>query len=197
MKPFDCHTHFNKKNSCRSCTVAEFRQIKELSDGQKLSLQFHPWHLPEQYCGLPQDFIETASSDRISAVGEIGLDRLNGPSLEVQKAYFEELLKLADDLKKPVILHVVRCADEVLKMLEKYPDLIKIWHGFRGKKELFEQLIKADIFVSLHASMLENRDFINYIKEHKEYCSQIGFESDDSNMDIEHIYHTFEEKINE
>ena len=100
-------------------------------------------------------------------------------------------------MQKPVILHVVRCADEVLQILKKHPDLTVIWHGFRGKKELFERLMQAKIFVSLHHLMLENQDFIDYIKANGKYCEQIGFESDDYDIEIEKLYHTFEEKINE
>lgn len=194
---FDYHTHSVRKNSCKSCKIEELQDGFILLENQKISLQFHPWDMPEKYVGLPQNFIETAAKEEIYAIGEIGLDRLKGAPLEVQKAYFAELLKLAYELHKTVILHVVRCADEVLKMLEKYPELPKIWHGFRGKKELLERILKADIFVSLHCSMLENADFISYIKEHKEYCSQIGFESDDNDIEVEKLYRIFEEKIND
>ena len=45
--------------------------------------------------------------------------------------------------------------------------------------------------------MLENQDFIDYIKANEKYCEQIGFESDDYDIEIEKLYHTFEEKINE
>lgn len=197
MKNFDSHTHSAKENSLKSCTLEEFLQTNELLSGQKLSLQLHPWHLPDKHEGLTDEFIKAAKSDKIYALGEIGLDRLKGPELEIQQAYFKDLLELANELKKPVLLHVVRCASEALLMLKKYPDLPKIWHGFRGKNELFEELIKADIFVSLHHSMLENQHFINYIKTHKEYCSQIGFESDDREIDIEQLFRIFEEKINE
>lgn len=197
MKNFDSHTHSNKKNSLKSCTLEEFKNTTELLEGQKISLQFHPWHLSEKYEGLPKEFIEAAKSDKVYAIGEIGLDRSKGPDFEVQKAYFQELLTLADELKKPIVLHVVRSADEALHILKKYPELQIIWHGFRGKKELFEQIVKANIFVSLHPSMLENQDFINYIKEHKEYCSQIGFESDDKELEVEELFRRFEEKTDE
>lgn len=194
---FDFHTHLDKKNSCRSCTLEELQNGISLFDNKKVSLQFHPWHLKVNYDGLPEKFVEFAKSDCVYAIGEIGLDRLKGPSLEVQKAYFADLLKLADELQKPVILHVVRCADDVLHMLAGYPDLIKIWHGFRGRSELFERIVKADIFVSLHYSMLENAEFINYIKQHREYLDHIGFESDDREIEVEKLYRTFERLINE
>lgn len=197
MKNFDFHTHKDKINSCKSCTCKDLQTNIPLLENQKISLQFHPWHLPEEYSGLPQEFINAAKNPQIYAIGEIGLDRLKGPALEVQKKYFEDLLNLAETVQKPVILHVVRCADEVLQILKKHPDLTVIWHGFRGKKELFERLMQAKIFVSLHHLMLENQDFIDYIKANGKYCEQIGFESDDYDIEIEKLYHTFEEKINE
>ena len=192
---FDYHTHSNKAHSCKSCTLAEMQQITAMLDEQKISLQFHPWDLPPHYEGLPQEFIEAAKSDKIYAIGEIGLDRLKGPVLTVQKAYFIDLLKLADELHKPVILHVVRYADEVLHLLDDFPALPKIWHGFRGKKELLARLLKANIFISLHRSMLDNDEIMNYIKKHAEYHDLIGFESDDSDIDIAELYKIFKEKI--
>lgn len=197
MKFFDYHTHINKKNSCKSCTLEDLQKDFYLLENQKISLQFHPWHLPKKYEGLPEEFIEAAKSDNIYAIGEIGLDRLNGPALEVQKAYFLDLLNLANNLQKPVILHVVRCADEVLQMLKNYPDLTVIWHGFRGKKELFARLVNANIFVSLHHSMLDNDDFTDYLKQNSKYHNKIGLESDDCELEIEELYRTLESKINE
>lgn len=197
MEYFDFHTHRDKKNSCKSCTFEDLQRGLDLLENQKISLQFHPWHLPEKYGGLPEDFIETAKSDNIYAIGEIGLDRLQGPSLEVQKAYLKDLLNLAEGLHKPVILHVVRCADEILQMLKNYPALTVIWHGFRGKKELFERLVKANIFVSLHHSMLDKDDFTDYLKQNSKYHNKIGLESDDCELEIEELYRTLESKINE
>ena len=192
---FDYHTHKNKPFSCKSCTVENLNQISKTLEGQTFSLQFHPWHISDKYEKLPPEFIETAKSDKIYAIGEIGLDRLKGAPLDIQKEYFKELLNLADDLKKPVILHVVRCADEVLHILKQYPALPKIWHGFRGKKELLERILKANIFVSLHPSMLDNNEIMNYIKIHTEYHAKIGLESDDSDIDIKELYQSFKEKI--
>lgn len=197
MDFFDYHTHKSKRNSCKSCTLADWQEGIKLLENQKISLQFHPWHLPERYYELPSEFVEAAKNPQIYAIGEIGLDRLKGPVFEVQKKYFEDLLELASDLHKPVILHVVRSANEVFDILKKYPDLMVVWHGFRGKKELFERIMQANIFVSLHHLMLENQDFIDYIKVNKKYCDRIGFESDDYDIEIEKLYRTFEEKINE
>lgn len=197
MKHFDFHTHTNKINSCKSITCEDFKKLGKILDGQLFSLQMHPWHLPQNFTSLPYDFREAAKSELIYAIGEIGLDRLKGPSLEVQIKYFDALLDLANELKKPVILHVVRCADEVLRMLKKYPDVNVIWHGFRGKKELFERLVDADIFVSLHHSMLENDDFTDYLKMNSKYQGKIGLESDDTELDTEKLYCILENKINE
>lgn len=197
MEHFDCHTHNDKINSCKSVTCEEFMQISSVLDGQKFSLQFHPWHLPAEYKGLPVEYIEAAKSDMIYALGEIGLDRLRGPSIDVQKAYFKDLLELAYELEKPVLLHVVRCADEVLQMLKKYPELTVIWHGFRGGRELFERLMKQKISVSLNCKMLDNEDFISFLKQNPQYHTQIALESDDSNIDIDEKYRLLEEKLYE
>ena len=189
---FDHHTHSDKPFSCRSCRVEEFLNIKKPLEGQNFSLQLHPWHLPENFTGLPENFIKLAKSDQICAIGEIGLDRLHGPALDIQIKYFKAALDLANELKKPVILHIVRCGDEALRILENYPHLKKIWHGFRGKKELFRKIVDANIFVLLHPAMLDNDDFVCYLKEHSCLSEQIGLESDDSDIDLQKLYTTLE-----
>ena len=41
-------------------------------------------------------------------------------SMEVQLAYFEELVALSAELEKPLMLHLVRSWSEARKVLEKY-----------------------------------------------------------------------------
>lgn len=78
------------------------------------------------------------------AVGEIGLDfYVPGLDLARQAEFFVEQLKLARRFDLPVILHVRRAVDEVLKYLRRYPVRGGIAHAFNGSPQqaaMFEDL---------------------------------------------------------
>jgi TatD DNase family protein len=80
---------------------------------------------------------------RLVAVGEIGLDHFV-PGLDQAKAehFYAEQLKLARDAGLPVILHVRRSADALLKQLRRVP-VSGIAHAFNGSQQ------QADTFVDM------------------------------------------------
>lgn len=74
------------------------------------------------------------------AVGEIGLDFfLKGHDKEAQTALFEAQINLAIQFKLPVLLHVRKAHDEVLKVLRKAKGLKGgIVHAFNGSMQQAE-----------------------------------------------------------
>jgi TatD DNase family protein len=78
------------------------------------------------------------------AVGEIGLDRHVEPRDDaLQEFYFVEQLRIARDLDLPVLLHVRRAIDPILKLLKQ--TRIKkggIAHAFNGSREQAEEFIR-------------------------------------------------------
>lgn len=78
------------------------------------------------------------------AIGEIGLDFFQEDSNpERQEYYFAEQLKIARDHGLPVILHVRRAVDAVLKHLRRIEVKGGIAHAFNGSRQ------QADIFISM------------------------------------------------
>lgn len=74
------------------------------------------------------------------AVGEIGLDFfLPGHPKKTQLVLFEAQLKLAEKFQLPVILHVRKAHDEVLKLLRKIPLKGGIVHAFSGSMQQAQQ----------------------------------------------------------
>ncbi|UXY16618.1 TatD family hydrolase [Chitiniphilus purpureus] len=78
------------------------------------------------------------------AVGEIGLDFFV-PGLDAarQVAFFEAQLRLARDFDLPVIVHIRRSQDQVLKYLRKWGVRGGIAHAFNGSRQ------QADAFLKL------------------------------------------------
>ena len=76
------------------------------------------------------------------AVGEIGLDFfVEGYDLERQTLFFVEQLKLARELDLPVLLHVRRAQDAVLKCLRRIKVRGGIAHAFTGSRQQAESYI--------------------------------------------------------
>lgn len=77
------------------------------------------------------------------AVGEIGLDLfVADPQLERQEAFFIEQLKIARDLGLPVLLHVRRAIDQVLRNLRRIRVTGGIAHAFNGSLQQAEEFIR-------------------------------------------------------
>ena len=78
------------------------------------------------------------------AVGEIGLDFfIPDPDIPRQEAFFVAQLKLARRFDLPVILHVRRAVDHILKHLRRIEVPGGIAHAFNGSRQ------QADMFVSM------------------------------------------------
>lgn len=87
---------------------------------------------------------EKARLDSAVAVGEIGLDFYTEHfDRERQEFYFSEQLKVARDFGLPVILHVRRAVDDVLKHLRRIDVPGGIAHAFNGSRQ------QADIFIGM------------------------------------------------
>ncbi|WP_426196328.1 TatD family hydrolase [Massilia sp. DWR3-1-1] len=85
---------------------------------------------------------------RFVAIGEIGLDffipALTEPAMrEKQAHFFEQQLRIARDFDLPVLMHVRRAQDQVLKHLRKVRPPGGIAHAFNGSAQ------QAQIFIDL------------------------------------------------
>jgi TatD DNase family protein len=106
------------------------------------------------------------SDPRLVAVGEIGLDFLvpalcTGVLRERQWWFYVEQLKLAREFDLPVILHVRRSADMLLKGLRRWPVKGGIVHAFNGSTQQALDFVARGLrrllasTLPLHAIVLE------------------------------------------
>ncbi|MBS1370264.1 MAG: hypothetical protein HPZ91_09955 [Lentisphaeria bacterium] len=174
----DFHAH-RPKSAARTLVSCA---AEELSRYPLTSLELHPWKLPEAYEPLTPEF--KAALEHAAALGEIGLDRLRGPSPAVQQAYLDELLALAGAMQKPVVIHCVRATAELLAALKRHPRLSVLLHGFRGKPEQLEMLRRHGLFVSLGPKAL-NGALLEHLR--LSGLDRIGFETDDAPEPVEQL----------
>ena len=141
----DCHTHVPRHGAIVNAEPGD-----TLRPDLFYSVGIHPWKAAE---ATPEDWawVEAHAADpRVFAVGEAGLDALRGPSLAVQEEAFRRQVALSERVGKPLIIHVVRRIDDILRLhRELRPRQPWIVHGFRGGPEQARQLVSAGLYLSL------------------------------------------------
>ncbi|WP_215779158.1 TatD family hydrolase [Paludibacterium sp. B53371] len=112
--------------------------------GCLIALGLHPMYCREHLDDHLAQLEAQLQRHRPVAVGEIGLDHwLPDQDLPRQEALFIEQLKLARRYDLPVILHVRKAQDRVLKYLRQYAVGGGIAHAFNGSQQ------QAEAFVAL------------------------------------------------
>jgi TatD DNase family protein len=116
------------------------------------ALGIHPIYVPQAGEGdlaLLRETVAAALDDpHFVAIGEIGLDFFvpglsSGPLRDKQEYFYSEQLRIARDFDLPVLLHVRRSQDTILKYLRRIKVCGGIAHAFNGS---FQQ---AGIFIDL------------------------------------------------
>jgi TatD DNase family protein len=88
------------------------------------------------------------------AVGEIGLDRHAEPRDDARQEYWlVEQLKIAREFGLPVLLHVRKAIDPILKHLRENRVNGGIAHAFNGSRQQAEEFIKLDFKLGFGGAM--------------------------------------------
>jgi TatD DNase family protein len=118
--------------------------------GDAYALGIHPLYVPQagedDVLALDQALSERQGDPRLVAVGEIGLDffvpALCEPAMrERQWLFYTAQLKLAQKHQLPVILHVRRSADLLLKGLRQHPVGSGMAHAFNGSAQQAQNFV--------------------------------------------------------
>ena len=144
----DIHTHVfpSEPGSALVCIGSDRNLIQA---GHALSAGLHPWQVTGDDDTALKAVEELLSLPQVIAVGECGLDRLRGPSAEIQEKAFIKQTELSERYRKPLILHVVRAMDGIIRIRKQIKPAQKwLVHGFRGRPEQMEQLWRNGILVS-------------------------------------------------
>lgn len=97
-----------------------------------------------------QKLEELVSRPKVIAVGEIGLDYFrNLSSKEKQVEAFKLQLELAENHKKPLIIHCRDAYVELLEILKNYKttDWRGVTHCFLGSRPIAEELLKLGFYI--------------------------------------------------
>ncbi len=189
MKYIDIHTHTvipktqENRISFYNRIVGQ-ETLGDLSHIEMFSVGIHPWFIYSDKSNdqLLEQLWEKAKQPEVWMIGEAGLDKLHETPLERQLYLFEQQALLAEELHKPLIIHCVKAWSELLALRKKIRPLSPwLIHGFRGKRELAEQLLKENIYLSFGEQFQSAALQIAW-------PTHFFLETDESKLDIQEIY---------
>lgn len=167
-KYIDIHTH-NPREDVLSPTMAGI----------------HPWEAEIGY--------ELPDLTECDIIGETGLDYACEVDRSRQKELFLKHLAKAQQLGKPVVLHVVRALNDTLSILSEFKDLKGVvFHGFIGSKEQAAECIKRGYYLSFGERSLRSpktREVIATMPQNLLFCET----DDNTDIAIEEIYRSVAE----
>lgn len=92
---------------------------------------------------------ERRRSDKIVAIGEIGLDYYWEPmDKPLQKAFFEGQLEIARRVGLPVLIHDREAHGDCFETVLKYPEVTGVFHGYSGSAEMARELIRRGWYIA-------------------------------------------------
>ena len=150
------------KACCVSMDFSNSTKTLELAKQSELILPFIGIH-PEKADDDLEKMTEliTENFERISGIGEIGLDPSYTESemqSSRQKKVFETLLSLAEKYDKPVSIHSRKSLDEIFKILPSFSLNKVLLHWFDGSKKQLQQAMDLNFFVSYGPVMIYAND---------------------------------------
>ena len=109
----------------------------------KIALGLHPCFISNHKIEHLTLLEQTLISEKVSIVGEIGLDKRYLENYPAQKIYFTKQLSIAQSLKLPIIIHSVRAHSDIIQTLIKIRFAQGgIIHAFYGSLEEANQYLQ-------------------------------------------------------
>lgn len=138
------------------------RRLAHVIPGGAYALGIHPLYVGQsedsdlQY--LRAEVLRRMEDPRLVAIGEIGLDFFvpglaEGRARERQEYFYQAQLDMAQEMGLPVLLHVRRSQDVLLKYLRRRPAIGGIAHAFNGSAQQAEMFIRQGFALGVGGAM--------------------------------------------
>jgi TatD DNase family protein len=125
-------------------TANRWEKLKQLCldhDGLFPAYGLHPMFIEQHHVSHLRELDEWLDRERPVAVGECGIDFFHSRVDEKwQRQLFLEQLQLANTYRLPLIVHVRKAMDEVIKLLRQHARHGGVVHSFAGSQQQAQQL---------------------------------------------------------
>ena len=172
---YETHTHFDDKafdadreeaiEKAAAAGVGRFVNIGASMEGSRRCLELarsRPDFLaavgvhPEDCADLTEEDMKTlkeyAEDEKVVAIGEIGLDYYwDEPARDIQKKWFARQIRLALEVRLPIVVHSREAAADTLEILrnENAPEAGGIIHCFSYSAEVAEQCVDMGFYIGV------------------------------------------------
>jgi TatD DNase family protein len=133
-------------------------ELAERLPGLRTTIGRHPHSAAGPItAGERRELRELAGHPSVVAVGEIGLDYHftdyhKVPKRE-QQAVFRQMLGLAQELEKPVVLHTRDAFPDLLAILDEFPGTSGVFHCFSGNSAFAAEALARGFYISFAATV--------------------------------------------
>lgn len=164
-----------------------YKDFDTIEPDSLYSVGLHPWYLAtdtweEQFAVVK----EKSQLQNVVVIGEAGLDKVTETDFTLQQTVFAQHIQLANEIKKPLLVHCVRAHAEVIALLKQTPAQVPvIFHGFNKSIELARQLITLGYYLSFGKGL--DKQGLQEIMAALP-IAKIFLETDNSTASIEEIY---------
>ncbi len=123
-------------------------------DGMFAAVGIHPTEIDhasalDKDMGELRALLDVSGEKKIVAVGEIGLDYYHKPfDRELQNAYFDAQLRLAEEYSLPVSVHDREAHGDVFDAILAHPRVRGVVHSYSGSAEMARELVRRGWYVS-------------------------------------------------
>ena len=171
----DIHTHLDNQSVIKIVEGDEVRILR--TEG------IHPWEVSAELNEVPR-----LRLGMTAAIGEVGLDKVHKETFEKQVEVFEEMIRLSESYRKPMIIHCVRAYSEIIEIRKKTKATMPwVIHGFNSSVETMRQLLKYDMYISLGEVLYRNENQAVEILKNVP-MDRLFLETDVSGRDIKDVY---------
>ena len=120
-----------------------------------------------------EKYLELAMDEKVVAIGEVGLDYYHFEEgddeeklIALQKKTLIEFIKLANEVKKPILFHCWKRYDDLLEILLQYPVNKKgIVHSFTGSYKTAQKFIELEYKIGLNGIITYGDSYDKLIRE--------------------------------
>jgi len=149
----------SKKYNIVMCAMGVYPRdpLKKESENGEFPSKFDDYDINKEI-----DFIRKNKHD-VVAIGEVGLDFVNGQDSQ-QIEDFKKMVKLAEELRKPIIVHSRKAEQKCIEILEGSQLKNIVMHCFSGKKSLVNRIINNGWFLTVPTIVVKSQQFQDIVK---------------------------------
>jgi TatD DNase family protein len=159
----DAHTHFRYPQNDEVKFVRNAFLLKTAGSlPYNVCCGIHPWLVHANWKADFEKLKLLVQHHNVAAIGECGLDYLRPVAKALQQEVFAAQIALANELSKPLVLHIVKAYHDLPQFL-KAAKTSAVLHAYNGSSEQTKQLLNYNVLFSIGTRLLRYPGKLNEV----------------------------------